>query len=279
MNKNIAQLQSARSKEAYSLTVRQQAVEFLRTLAARGHRKNPRLTRFVIFGQGRSGSTLLESLLDSHPEVTCEDELLRFRFLMPFARIERHARAVPAGHKAFGFHLKPWHVTRIYGQELPPFISALDEKGYKFIHHQRANWFLQSLSQVKFVSHKVAHAREESQVPQGALSVDPEMLVFLLREKEALAKEEAAVIQQLSQPAIRVVYEHDLQTPEQQQRAASRLFQWLGLPDAQAKTSMRKVSPEDWRLGVQNVEEVEAAVQEAGFGRFLTSEFETSSSS
>lgn len=31
-------------------------------------------TKFVIFGQGRTGSTLLTSLLSSHPEITCEGE-------------------------------------------------------------------------------------------------------------------------------------------------------------------------------------------------------------
>jgi hypothetical protein len=93
-----------------------------------------------------------------------------------------------------------------------------------------------------------------------------------------LAQEKATVIKQLSHPPSRVVYEGDLQTSEQQQKAASRVFQWLGLPDAQVKTSMRKVSPKDWRWGVENVAEVEAAVQEAGFGRFLTPEFETNGS-
>ncbi len=33
-------------------------------------------SKFIIFGQGRSGSTLLKQLLDSHPEITCEGELL-----------------------------------------------------------------------------------------------------------------------------------------------------------------------------------------------------------
>ncbi len=32
-------------------------------------------SKFIIFGQGRSGSTLLMELLDSHPEIKCDSEL------------------------------------------------------------------------------------------------------------------------------------------------------------------------------------------------------------
>lgn len=32
--------------------------------------------KFVIFAQGRSGSTLLTSTLDSHPDIHCDDEIL-----------------------------------------------------------------------------------------------------------------------------------------------------------------------------------------------------------
>lgn len=35
-----------------------------------------RTTRFVVFGLGRNGSTLLASLLDSYPSIRCERELL-----------------------------------------------------------------------------------------------------------------------------------------------------------------------------------------------------------
>ncbi len=36
-------------------------------------------TRFVIYGQWRTGSTLLASLLDSHPQVRCYGELFHLQ--------------------------------------------------------------------------------------------------------------------------------------------------------------------------------------------------------
>src|SRR5438093_4907832 len=39
------------------------------------HREAARKAAFVILCQGHSGTTLLASLLDSHPEITCFDEL------------------------------------------------------------------------------------------------------------------------------------------------------------------------------------------------------------
>ena len=44
-------------------------------------RKPP--TKFVIFGRGRSGSTLLVSLLNSNPDIHCDGEILSRKKLFP----------------------------------------------------------------------------------------------------------------------------------------------------------------------------------------------------
>ena len=99
--------------------------------------------------------------------------------------------------------------------------------------------------------------------------VDPELLVLLLKEKQEEDETESVVTSKLSYTPEEIIYERDLFAPEQQQATASRIFAFLGLSDAKVSTPLRKVSPKDWRLGVSNAEEIEQAVRDAGFDRFL----------
>lgn len=56
--------------------------------------------RFVIFAQGRTGSTLLTSTLDTHPQVACHDEILQLTLAMPLRLVENAARGSGAGASA-----------------------------------------------------------------------------------------------------------------------------------------------------------------------------------
>jgi fatty acid/phospholipid biosynthesis enzyme len=57
-----------------------------------GYRLNPSpSTRFVIFAQGRTGSTLLTSTLDTHPQITCNDEIRSDKSISDAVRRKRGA--------------------------------------------------------------------------------------------------------------------------------------------------------------------------------------------
>ena len=61
--------------------------------------------RFVMFAQGRTGSTLLTSTLDTHPQIACRDEILGLPRAMPRRFVETAARgsgARPNGHGTRG---------------------------------------------------------------------------------------------------------------------------------------------------------------------------------
>ena len=62
--------------------------------------------RFVIFAQGRSGSTALRSLLTNHPEVICEGELLASGKFWPIDFVEGKAHRYNEIGKVWKFKLK-----------------------------------------------------------------------------------------------------------------------------------------------------------------------------
>jgi LPS sulfotransferase NodH len=114
-------------------------------------------TRFVIFGMGRSGSSLLVSLLNFHPQIKCEGELFRLRrwpkILQPVARIwqrlplpylvYRQARSLLLTRKTvYGFKL----LGRAQIADTPGFIRFAAQSGWKIIHLERKSLFDQVIS-------------------------------------------------------------------------------------------------------------------------------------
>lgn len=221
----------------------------------------------VIYGQGRSGSTLLKTLLGSHPQLTTKDELLSHRRLFPVQFVEYEASRASTSH--FLWHLKPWHPTRRQAVELVPLLRKLEERGYTFIHLRRKNEFLKSLSQVKLFTEDILHAKEEDPVPE-AVEINPRMLVSMLREKDRAYRVEQLGLDALEQTPVRVEYETDLQDAARHQPTCDRLFEALGLPPAEVTTMHKKTSPSDWRAGVVNVGEVESALRIAGYEEYLS---------
>ena len=70
-------------------------------------------TRFVIFAQGRTGSSLLRSLLNAHPEVRTEGEILGRPVIDPVRFVERHATV--SSPPVFGFKVKIYQLSDIQG--------------------------------------------------------------------------------------------------------------------------------------------------------------------
>lgn len=93
--------------------------------------------RFVIYGQGRSGSSLLLDLIGSHPEVYCESEIFHRkvagRLVNPWDYLL--ARADLAPKPVYGCKMKIYQVTEDQGIEDPHrFMLDLHAAGWKVVH-------------------------------------------------------------------------------------------------------------------------------------------------
>ena len=65
--------------------------------------KNRDVSKFLIIARARSGTTLLTNLLDAHPDVTCDREVLAKRVRAPQAYL--NALAGKSSTKAYGLSL------------------------------------------------------------------------------------------------------------------------------------------------------------------------------
>ena len=81
------------------------------------------------------GSTLIASLLDAHPAIRCEGELLMHRLLLPLTYVDgRCGAAGRTGTSAYGFKILTHHLMRDRGIADPrPFIAKLRDRGYRAV--------------------------------------------------------------------------------------------------------------------------------------------------
>ena len=108
--------------------------------------------RFVVYGTGRSGSSLLVTLLDGNPAVKCAGELLRPWHVAPHSYLVRHARQSQT--LAWGFKLLDYHVAEVHHRDRARFLRRLHRDGFSIIYLERERHFPQA------ISHMVASMRD-----------------------------------------------------------------------------------------------------------------------
>ena len=227
--------------------------------------------RFIIYGQGRSGSSVLLDLIGSHPEVDCESEVFNrkvaWRLLWPDRYLR--ARADMGRRKAYGCKMKIYQMTDDQGIEDPHrFLLDLHAEGWKVIHLVREDLFRKALSLVVAETRgQFLDRRNEGGAGLGELRIDPDRLVEAMRERREADEQESAALEGI--PHVRVTYERDLQDPALHQATSDRVLEYLGLPSAPVETRYVRTSRSHPSEFVTNYAEVFEAVARTEFAPHL----------
>lgn len=225
--------------------------------------------RFVIFAQGRSGSTLLADLLNSHPQVYCADEILTWKRMNP----ARYARACSVGHRAdtYGFKVKIYHLTEAQGIVTPgAWLRRMHDDGWSVIALQRANVLRQALSSLVAEQRRLYHLEGAVGNAPPPVFVDAEELLRRTDARVRICEDERAALADV--PHLAVSYESDLLRPECHQRTADRLFDYLGLRPVPVSTTLRKIADGSLSTVVANAPQVTAAVRASRYADLLAKE-------
>ena len=196
---------------------------------------------FVIVCLPRTGSELLVDLLDSHPSIRCESELLREpmraarRYLRGRAAIARRGGARAWGAKVI-YHQLSWYPDR-YGSPAR-FLQALDRAGFRIVSLARGNLLEQAVSALQAVHDDRYHYRATDAGGRNRIEVAPEALVSMLWTLEEHERERRAALAGID--VFDLVYEDDLQDGRSQQRTVDRCCEWLGLPAAPVASTLER---------------------------------------
>lgn len=224
-------------------------------------------TKFVIFSRGRSGSTLLTDLLDSHPQIHCEGELFRHRLLCP--RLYLKAKSVLSDADAYGFKLLSYQIWKVQPIRRPTrFVDELHSRGYKVVYLRRKNILRHALSNL-YARHSGAFAHRSSGdgVNQEKMSVDLDELVRWMQSSERLAAFEQQALKRV--PHLDLCYEDDLQQTHTQQAAVDRVVDYLGLPVADVRTDLIKITPSTISGFVENDAELVRFIASSRYAKHL----------
>ncbi|MBT51978.1 MAG: hypothetical protein CMF72_00890 [Mameliella sp.] len=198
----------------------------------------PPARKFVIFAQGRTGSTLLTSTLNSHPLIRCDDEILIVPRARPLSFIEMSARVAPA--EAYGFHVK---ITQLLAwqriRDVAGFLAHMEGAGWTILYLRRENILRHVVSNVFAEAAGGYHISGEGRARPDRITLPLDRLAYEMRLRTELGEAERAALKGRAHTAL--VYERDLQTSEQQTETFVRLQDAIGVPHANLSSGLRKM--------------------------------------
>ena len=232
-------------------------------------------TKFIIFGQGRTGSKLLHSLLRSHPDICCEGELLRKglwpRYMrplwwfcrrrpLPYLNYRVKRAEVAAGGCAYGLKLFPSHLQRPERS-----VHLLNKNGWLFIHLKRRSIFDQTLSYAVADRTGIYGRKPGTLPPSVKITIDKglfqSMLSRLYQESKLMDELLDAI------PHLDIVYEDDLRDSSCWCNTGARIAVFLSLPPAPVTSPVVRQWPWSYEKIISNHAELVEAYQEMDLSR------------
>lgn len=226
-------------------------------------------TKFIIFSQSRSGSTLLRELINSHPSFNCEGELiafsdgyiknlsfLRFNRLFPYPFI--YYRKSLSKAEFYGFTLFIYHVKYLKYQ-----LYLLNRLGWKIIYLCRKDVVSQTISNVLAGQTNKFHNRGET---GGMESLNENFKIpekdFLIQVNDRIRwhRNEEIILKNVDY--IPVIYEDDLQSKDNWQAALNRIFHFLGADEYPVNSNLKKTYQKPYSEIVENYSELMQALKE-----------------
>ena len=219
-------------------------------------------TRFIVFGQSRSGSTLVQELLNSHPQICCEGELLNpewgylgrgpvreFSRLFPAPYLNHRARA--RGLPNYGCKLMPYHLRFPVSA-----VRRLVTHGWKIIHVHRRDVPRQSLSKLVAEATGRWHSRSDQLSPlTGSVTIPVEALLREIQKRRQIGEMEKQVMAQI--PHFPVCFETDLQGASDRDVTFGHLFTYLKVEPAAVYTTLVKTHDLPDEQFIANYDEIQ----------------------
>ncbi len=226
--------------------------------------------KFIIYCQGRTGSTLLVDLLNAHPCVRCDREVLAVPSL--FTEKFLNAKQAIYSDLAYGCKILSHQLMRQVGQaRMHSFLQDVCAEGWQIIYLVRDNTVRHALSFMAMRQRPKRHREvTDTSFSQATCHVE---IKELKRQMENLRHEmlrDEALMSEVDH--LRLVYEQDLLDGGQHQETANRVFAYLGLEPAEVQTRLARTTSDSLADFITNAEEIEAFVQSSHLAMIPQSE-------
>lgn len=223
-------------------------------------------TKFVIFAQARTGSTLLGDLLRSHPEIYCDGELFPDgTLLFPYRYII--GRAAKRKQQIYGYQLKIDQFELIQRIDAPTFLSKLHQEGWKILYLQRTNILRQAISELVARSRNKWEDRSKNPLKNQKIKIDNQQLLRLLEWRENMLQQERQALAGVSY--LPLTYENDLLNSDKHQQTLNKVFNYLGVASAPVQTRFQRTTSDQISDFIENYHEIADLIAQTDYDRFL----------
>jgi len=245
------------------------------------------VTQAIILTTQRSGSTLLVSSLQSHPDILCRGELLIAGMGMKTPRLfENHRYAIKLTRFVW---TGAWHSTRtmrrfyeipgprthvfkaMYNHLSPPWTLRwlLRRKDIRVIHLRRRNLLKQYISFLLMTRRRDTKWLPNTTVPLPPLRVrvSPEhALRYFARNELLYPRFDALFAGHVRMP---LIYEDIIAGQQIKSDVAEELCDFLDVPRRPLTTQYIKINPDSLREIVMNYDELSDALRATRYSSFL----------
>ncbi len=232
-------------------------------LADLTHRPRADARHVLIYAQGRSGTTLLASLLASTGHFVDLGEPLHLYTREVWSPV-RHLRGL--GREARGnvvAHVKGSQLVRERHRPVNPrgLLEAMLKEGWTIVYVLRRSVPDQILSECLALERGVYHKTDDRQeIPQ--IHIEPEEFLERCERRFGFAQDDRTALEGL--PHVSLSYEDNLQNFACHQATSDRVMKEIGLPSSPVHSDLRRIGGSDPRKRLKNYDEVYAALTEKG---------------
>lgn len=224
------------------------------------------MRKFCIVTTFRTGSELLVDLLNDHPKIRCQGEIMDNHPVSPYLFARGRARAERLRrNEAYGFKLLGIQLMDLFNGPDRRLVDRLASDGFVFIYLKRRNLLRQAISILRAVESGDWHPREQPDEPQGSIELDIPTLFFQMCQIEIQNKG----LDWLLEPHkhLTLWYEDHLESTDRQQSTVDEVCLLLGLRTYPVSSDLQKTN--DANGDVSNLEEVVRCVKQTRFGEFV----------
>lgn len=218
------------------------------------HARHPEpIHKFMIFAQGRTGSTLLTNTLNMHPNIRCDDEILIVPRAFPLRFVENAARVAPT--QGYGFHVK---ITQLHAwqrlHDVAGFLESMERRGWSIIYLWRDNILRHVVSNIFAEAAGTYHMNGGEQSRPDKVLLPLPRLDREMKLRLQLRNAERASLQ--GRRFYELIYERDLQPFERQIETFMELQKVIGVPQVEVTPKLKKMVVAPLQDLIENYEEV-----------------------
>lgn len=222
--------------------------------------------RFIIFGEGRCGSTALVSRLGSLDGVHCDNEVLAYKIPFPYQHIlmcASRSKSDVYGCKVLAFHIRDKQPI----SDRDGFVKQLHKDGFKIIHLRRENLIHHAMSNIRANKFGYHQQKAKKRKKTGKVTVDLDELMGWMKRTESLYAYEETLLEGV--PSLTLTYENHIASEEKQHRMMPLVCEFLDIPYEAGSCAYDKISPRSLRDSIENYDDIVIALTGTKYAAYL----------